>query len=157
MMQKYSRVRLFVLFAMLTFAFGGFTFYASIVVPIGTDVLDARTQGFVTQQVTHRINIANSILLIGLVWEWLASRELRSRTGNRAFIALTLLFGLGLGLLFYLHPQMDSLLDANQFSILDKDKFYFLHRVYLWTSTLQWLCLIGLIGMICQTRPQVVK
>ena len=41
----------------LSLWWGGLTFYAGFVVPIGSRVTDATTQGFVTQRVTVWLNI----------------------------------------------------------------------------------------------------
>src|SRR5262245_3867703 len=53
----------FVVLAAFVFWVGGFTFYTAIVVPIGTGQLTALGQGFITRDVTQRINIAASVAL----------------------------------------------------------------------------------------------
>jgi hypothetical protein len=63
---------------LITFAiwWGGFTFYAAIVVPVGSEILgSARTQGFITQVVTHWLNLAAALtILMMAVDSWLNRR-----------------------------------------------------------------------------------
>ena len=70
-----SVVRRFV--ALLAFAawLGGFTFYAAVVVPAGTEVLGgAVAQGFITQAVTLHLNLLGVGALAALLWNGLATR-----------------------------------------------------------------------------------
>jgi hypothetical protein len=45
---------------------------------------------------------------------------------------------LTLGLLAWLHPRLDDLIDLDASRILDRSRFRQLHRVYLHISTVQW-------------------
>ena len=127
-------------FALATFAvwFGGFTFYVSIVVPIGTDILgSARAQGEITQQVTHWLNLFSAMALAAMMldgfawpkdgWRWI-------RFASILAMALCLL------VLIWLHPQLDDLIDGTRrkIRVTDREAFYATHRLYLWASTLQW-------------------
>ena len=58
-MSPWTLLRRFVTMAALAFSLGGFSFYAAVVVPTGTQVLDATSQGFVTQQVTRNAQTAD--------------------------------------------------------------------------------------------------
>lgn len=111
---------------------GGLTFYAGVVVPIGTDVLGATTQGFVTQRVTHWLNGAGAIAIVLTVGEVF---RLRSRGTWIAWgtVATTL------AVLAALHPAMDVLLEVGTHTVADGERFYSLHRVYLWVTAVQWL------------------
>lgn len=130
--------------------FGGFTFYTSVVVPIGTDVLgSSRTQGFVTQQVTHVLNIIGGFALaIGLI-DLFVERARRSvRVTTFLSVILLLLIVLWIALLF-VHPMLDLMLEPEHEYVADEARFYQLHRVYLWVSTFQWLfCWVWLVLII---------
>lgn len=127
--------------------FGGFTFYTSVVVPIGTDVLgSSRTQGFVTQQVTNVLNMVGGVtLLLGFLDFFF---EIKARTRKLNFVLITtlaLLALLWIGLLV-LHPKLDAMLEPEHEHVSDESHFYQLHRAYLWISTVQWLlCWVWLV------------
>lgn len=131
--------RRFAVFLALGFAFGGFLFYAGVVVPIGTGELGPTTQGFVTRHVTKVMNFANLVAVALIAADGFAERNARSRLQN------TLLGICGLAILsltlaqFWLHPQLESKLDPEEIAVLDPLAFYGLHRIYLWLSTAIWL------------------
>jgi hypothetical protein len=121
---------------------GGFTFYASVVVPIGTDVLHSSLrQGFITRQVTWYLNLAAAVALLLLAWDVWAERD-PARWRRRVRWALWGLMALAQGLLFALHPRLDELLQVQGRIILDQETFHLLHRIYLWTHTVQWGCVL---------------
>src|SRR5947209_19521490 len=63
-------VRGFLLLWLLMFWLGGFTFYAAVVVPIGTEVLgSAADQGWITRRVTPWLNVAGAVALAGWAWD----------------------------------------------------------------------------------------
>lgn len=114
--------------------FGGFTFYAAVVIPIGEQVLDATTQGFVTQRVTGPLNligIACLLLLAIDVWQ-----QPQTATRTQA-IWFGIMFA-GLCGLFAVHTQLDRMLSPADFSVTDTDAFYRWHQVYLWISCMHW-------------------
>ncbi len=125
--------------AALFFWQGGFTFYTSIVVPIGTNRLGRVEQGFITREVTEHLNVAGVIALLVMGWDLVAARD-PSRFRNRLRMGLWVLLWVGLAGLFWMHQRMDGLLDASDSSVRDAKAFYPLHRVYLWISTGQWGC-----------------
>lgn len=147
-----AQLRLFVLFLAIAFSFGGFTFYAAVVVPIGGKVFDVTAQGFITQRVTHVLNAGSAITLVALIWEAVAAQNVRMRWENVFFFGLVALFMMCLSALQIIHPLMDKLLDERTFSVAQPDRFYLLHRIYLAASTVQWLSTLGLIWFICQTH-----
>ena len=125
-----------------TFAlwFGGFTFYVSFVIPIGTEILgSARSQGFITQQVTHWLNVVCGFALAVMLIETVRGRIVNSNRGDWTELAVLVLMGGFLVVLVWLHPIMDKMIDVDDESISDATRFYGLHRVYLWSSTFQWI------------------
>ena len=63
---------------------GGLTFYAAFVVPIGVEVLGGATeQGFITQRVSNIINLLGALTLVVLVWNAAASWRRRAGRQNR--------------------------------------------------------------------------
>jgi len=128
--------------AALAFWMGGFTFYAVVVVPEGQEVLGShRLQGFITRQVTNYLNWAGAVALVILAWDLVAGKCWTwlwpTRWAPWAGMALTL------GVLFWLHAQLDDLLDQESFRILDGAAFYSAHRWYLITSAIQWACALA--------------
>jgi hypothetical protein len=124
---------------------GGFTFYASVVVPLGQQVFGPLRQGFLTRQVTVYLNLAGALALLVLLWDLLAAREpSRRRWWGRWLLWTSML--LTLSWLFQLHGQLEELLVVKGRIILDADSFHMRHRLYLWISTVQWAC--GLLYLV---------
>lgn len=121
--------------------FGGFTFYTAVVVPIGTDVLgSSRTQGFVTQQVTNTLNFIGGFALAAMLLDLFLNGKRRSPLMTKWIAVLvTLILALWITLLV-VHPMLDSLLEPEHEYVTDEGRFYQTHRIYLWASTIQWVC-----------------
>jgi hypothetical protein len=132
-------LRRYLVLAALFFWQGGFTFYASVVVPIGQQVFGPLRQGFVTRQVTVYLNLAGAAALTLLLWDLIAARD-ASAWRRRGRWLLWLGMALTLASLFWLHGRLDELLVPKGRIILDADAFHPRHRLYLWISTLQWGC-----------------
>lgn len=139
---KNALIVLFYTLLIATFAlwFGGFTFYVSFVVPIGTEVLgSAARQGFITQQVTNWLNVtcgfAVTLMGLELILQW------HTYAGFRRYFQLInlVLIVAFLIALVWIHPIMDRMLIPEIEDVTDYDKFYGLHRIYLWLSTFQWV------------------
>lgn len=149
-----------ILLALFATWFGGFTFYTAIVVPIGTDVLgSSRTQGFVTQQVTDKLNLIGGPTILMMLIDLIYFRRTRSRKMNLWFAVTFTGIAVSWIVLLIVHPMLDEMLQPEHEHVLDDAKFYSLHRVYLWTSTIQWLlCWIWLVfyvsGNISKSEPQ---
>jgi hypothetical protein len=130
--------RRLLLIVSLMFWQGGFTFYASVVVPVGAEVLGSHTQqGFITRQVTNWLNVAGAVSLPILAWDLAIStdtmawrRWVRWSTWVVALVSL--------GSLVVLHQRLDALLDPGRFLVLDSASYHGHHTLYLWISTLQW-------------------
>jgi len=113
---------------------GGLTFYALVVVPVGTEVLGGPVaQGFVTQAVTVRLNLVALAALAVLAWNAFALRERRPIVGTWAVMLAAQ------ALLFALHPNLDRLLDPATRTVVDHARFYATHRVYLLVTGAQWI------------------
>jgi hypothetical protein len=123
---------------------GGFTFYAAVVVPVGTKVLGGATaQGFITQPVTDRLNVVGAVVAVILGWS-LRDAWPRAGTGaRRAMLGSWCVLTLAQLVLFVLHPRLDAMLDARTGEIvLGRTTFYSVHRAYLLVSAAQWLAAI---------------
>ena len=117
-----------VLFA---FWIGGFTFYAAVVVPIGTAVLGTVEQGFVTRQVTQYLNATGTVTLLYLLV------GLRKR--GRVAIVTWLIIAAAQALMFGLHGWLDSMLDPEaMIELVPRSDFYGAHQFYLFAATAQW-------------------
>lgn len=124
--------------ALFSVWWGGLTFYALAVVPTGHQVLHSKVrQGFITQRVTNKLNWLGAVTLVALLVEVAARRERSTkwRVGCASWLAMAAL----LVALFVLHPRLDALLDGTSRSVVDDDRFYALHRIYLLVTTAQWL------------------
>jgi hypothetical protein len=121
---------------------GGFVFYAAVVVPAGTNLLGAAGQGAVTARVTDALNAIGAVGLAALALELRLTRDPnRRRVAYRWWT-----WGIALvchGLLIYFHLLLDAFMDDRQRQVVIGPPFYPVHRLYLWTSTVQWLtCLL---------------
>jgi hypothetical protein len=122
----------------LMFWLGGFTFYASIVVPIGTRILGSPLrQGFITREVTGDLNVAAALGLLVLAWDVLALRG-RWHLRRWSLGGLWLVMAACQALLFALHAHLDGMLRAKGLIVTDPDLFHSAHRAYLWIHTVQW-------------------
>ncbi|HXD89374.1 MAG TPA: hypothetical protein VN641_22970 [Urbifossiella sp.] len=122
---------------------GGFLFYASFVVPTGTQVLgSSEAQGSITARVTDSLNLCGVAGLAILAWELWAGRDIRRRK----------LFGWGCWIaaagcqaaLFALHIYLESLMNPERTFVIDRGRFYRIHGAYLWTSTAMWAACLAL-------------
>jgi hypothetical protein len=134
-----DRLRRFLFVAAVAFWPGGFTFYSAVVIHVGSRVLGGHLrQGFITRQVSGRLNVAAVIALPLMAWHTIAIWRTRRRFGRTMLAGTLLLMALIQVELFILHPAIDRLLDAHAQTILDYDRFRRLHLWYLTSSTIQW-------------------
>src|SRR5215207_10426547 len=126
--------RRFLVVAALMYWIGGFTFYAAVVVPTGTEVLgSAAEQATVTRRVTGDMNVSGAVALAIFAWDTLATR--RRRAGRWCAWAV---MAVSLGVLFALRGHLDAMFLPDDLKVLDRPTFRFWHRTYLWVSTIQW-------------------
>ncbi|MDX1965621.1 MAG: hypothetical protein SFV23_00495 [Planctomycetaceae bacterium] len=129
---------------------GGLTVYAGIVVPVGTELFGSTAQGFVTQRVTHWLNaFAAAALGATAPLVWMSRRRWR--------LATWLLLAGSLAALVVVHVWLDQLVDPVRQSVPDHARFYTVHRVYLWVTSLQWLAGIVLLWDLLETPPRAVE
>jgi hypothetical protein len=130
-------VRRLVVLAALMFWTGGFTFYASIVVPIGTDVLgSAQDQGAITRQVAPLINLSGVVALVVFAVDIAMTRSARGLTVGRWLAWLGM--ASCLVALMILYPHLDRLFHGEQAYLDSRAAFRPWHRAYLWTISVQW-------------------
>ena len=126
--------RFFVLQAFLIWQ-GGFFFYAAVVVPTGTAVLEsAKLQGAITQRTTNWLNAFGVASLATLAWDQLAS-PIRCR---KRWLAWSLM-AIALAVQITLHPVLDRLFDAETALYIDRPTFKYWHGIYLWATAVHWL------------------
>jgi uncharacterized membrane protein len=137
----------------LMFWLGGFTFYASIVVPAGTRVLGSTSeQGHITREVTRDLNWTAVFALLPLAWDVLATWN-TSRRGSQVRAALWLIMVACQAALFFMHARLDGLMvRADSPEGIDEAVFRAafrpVHRAYLWTHTVQWFAGVVYIGLM---------
>jgi hypothetical protein len=126
---------------------GGFTFYASFVIPTGQRILGSHVlMGFISQAVTKQINYAALITCLLLILnEFFRSDWSIKRIKSFSKICLISMLTIVI-FLFCFHPYLDALLDFQNRTIIDEPYFYFLHRIYLLLSSVLWF--IGIIYMV---------
>jgi hypothetical protein len=111
---------------------GGFTFYAGIVVPVGMRVLGSHIlMGKITQEVSNYINWFSFGVFL-----WLGYFLKKSPPSSSILVKEILVFTL-IGcqlLLFLLHSYLSELVDNQSIN----DIFYLYHRIYLIISTCIW-------------------
>jgi hypothetical protein len=139
-------LRRYLAVAALLFWMGGFTFYASVVVPVGQAVTSHLRQGFITRRVTVYLNLSGAVALVLLAVELFPARD-PSRTRRRLRVGLWLVMGLTLVALVGLHRRLDALLVDRGMIVLDPEAFRPGHRLYLWVSTLQWAAALAYLAL----------
>jgi hypothetical protein len=116
---------------------GGLSFYAIVVVPIGTELIGSVEQGFITQRVTGWHNI----LTVGfLVCLFIEAVRMRSRMLWSLVIALAII---EVGL-FSWHWHLTKMMDFADHSV--PSNFYSQHAIYLWFTAAEWFLGIALIA-----------
>jgi len=134
-----SAARRFIVILALGFWLGGFTFYASVVIHTGHRVFHGQREvGFLTQQVTHWLNLSGAAALAILFWNVLMEGR-KTTTWLRSGLWLTWLAMVIVQVtLFALHPRLDALLNIETHRILPGSGFRRTHNLYMNLSTIQW-------------------
>ena len=108
---------------------GGLTFYAIVVVPVGTELIGSVEQGFITQQVTWWHNWLLAILVASLCLEAWCQR-------SRLLCAVAMLMLMINLTLFTDHAFLTSQMDFEGKSVTPQ--FYSQHAIYLWIVAAEW-------------------
>lgn len=138
-----TSVRRFLVLQTLLLWQGGFLFYTTFVVPVGTAVLGSATaQGAITARVTDALNAVGLVGLVVAAWDlnW-TTDPARRRTATRWWCWAVA--AVCQGAMLILHRLMDDLMNPGRTFVVIRGPFYPLHRMYLWASTVQWAaCLV---------------
>ncbi len=130
--------------------FGGFTFYAAVVVPDLHEALGGMETGEISRRVGFALNTIGGAA-VGLGWLRLGTdRAARAgwRGGIRAgLLALTTLLLLAL---VVIHGVLSARLDSGA----SRSSFFPLHEVYLIVSTAQWAANLGLMAVEAIGNPR---
>ena len=120
------------LFFLLVWAawWGGLSFYAVVVVPIGTDIIGSVEQGFITQRVTQWHNGLSGLFLVCLLIE-ACRRRSPALWGIAAVLAI-----INIALVVW-HAQLTGMIDFQQHAV--PGSFYSQHAIYLWMTACEWL------------------
>ncbi len=123
---------------------GGLSFYAIVVVPIGTETIGSVQQGFITQQVTFWHNCLYLLFMAMLfvegayrrsIWLWAAIATL-------AIVNIAL---------FLTHAHLTKQMDFHERTV--PDTFYSQHATYLWITTVDYRATF--IWNACWLHPRV--
>jgi hypothetical protein len=134
-----NKIIFFLIVVLYAVWWGGFTFYAAIVVPQGMEILgDHVKMGLITQSVSNYLNGIGVIvlfisLLICIIYKP-AEKNYLQAIGWQWF-ALVLLQAA----LFYVHSLLSFMIYASGEDIKLQQGFYNMHRIYLLVSTVMWL------------------
>jgi hypothetical protein len=121
----------------LLFWQGGFLFYAAVVVPVGRSVLRRQLEfmGRITSDVTNYLNLIGAFALLLLLWDALAAEPSAWRRIVRQLLWSSMV--LCQALLVWLHLRLDEQF-RGVLPSAEAASFHLTHRIYLWTSTVQW-------------------
>ena len=132
-----SIVRRFLVIQALLLWQGGFLFYATVVVPVGSRLLGSWVQGTVTRHVTDWMNAIGACALVVLAWDQWATADASCR---RLRWLLWSVMAVGLVGLAVVHSIIAAHLDSSAADFeAAHARFYELHRVYLFIAGVQWL------------------
>ncbi len=130
-------IRQFIVLLTMMFWQGGFMFYGGVVVPVGGRILGSETQqGFITQSVTNYLNLAGAVCLI--VWAEQLWHERRHGVTKLEWSIWCCNIA-ALGVLVVDHWCMGRVLESSSASVIDPERFGLYHKLYIGTSSLQWL------------------
>ena len=108
---------------------GGLTFYALVVVPIGTEVIGNVEQGFITQRVTGWHNALTATFVLAVVVN-------AYRRRNKALWGFAATLSLILIALVIWHARLTSTMDFRNQTV--PATFYAQHAIYLWFTAAEW-------------------
>jgi hypothetical protein len=122
-------------FLLVLFWQGGFTFYALVVIPTGARVLGGHAiQANVTRALVPWLHAAGGVALLVLLWDTLAGHRTRLRLALLGCLLATLAAQVALAVV--LDQAMDSPARV-------RGCFYSWHQAYLLVSGVQWLLFVS--------------
>ncbi len=109
---------------------GGLSFYAIVVVPVGTEEIGSVEQGFITQRVSQWHNALTGLFILILLIEaaWRRSIGLCIVGAMLTIIDIALLVD---------HAKLTGMMDFKLHTV--PSSFYDQHAVYLWIVAVEWL------------------
>jgi hypothetical protein len=116
-----------------------------------------RDTGFITQQVTRRLNLIGAgvlLICVGLLPSGWRKQPLRLRRCLATALAIMLMAQVGL---FIVHHLMDYYLEAQGHKLHHHEQFMKMHTVYLVLATVQWsaaLAQIWVMLMVWRVQDQ---
>jgi hypothetical protein len=145
--------------------FGGFTFYTSTTVRLGSKVVGGLTQGYITQRVTDRLNIFAGVMAVGVLldivvrWQGMGIGLRLMRSVNWLVIVVGLIFSV------ILHIELDQLLqptetlDITNLSHPDPKLFSPLHQRYQMVNTFIWMAALVeiVVLVICKREKALLR
>jgi len=142
-----------------TFAvfWGGLTLYEGIVVRIVHDVLpDPMDGGMITQRVTWWLQLLGAITVALMLWNaCIVGWESRGYGATLGVCAIVL--GAAIAGLFFVHSQLDAVIDIEAAEITGRAAFKLNHRRYNQLTTVEWLTSIAYLAVTVaawrSTRP----
>ena len=122
---------------------GGFLFYAAVVVPAGTEALgSAITQGSITARVTDTMNALAVVALTLMAIDMGLTQDTNTHRAALRWWCWSIAF-VSQALLFYFHLLLDAFMDPARTRVVIWPPFRPVHRLYLWTISVQWFaCLV---------------
>lgn len=134
-----KRINLFLLPLLFALWWGGFSFYAAVVVPQGMAILgDHVKMGLITQSVTIYLNAIGSIALISSLFFLIVNKRTEInylQTIGWEWILLVIFQAI----LFYLHSKLTHMISIGLPEINLQKGFYTIHRIYLLISSVIWI------------------
>jgi hypothetical protein len=134
-----KRINLFLLPLLFALWWGGFTFYAAVVVPQGMAILgDHVKMGLITQSVTFYLNTIGSIVLISSLFFLIVNKRTEInylQTIGWEWILLVIFQVI----LFNLHSKLSNMISIELPEINLQEGFYTIHRIYLLISSVIWI------------------
>ena len=132
----FCRVLLLLVFALF---WGGLTFYTGIVLRITHAVVnDPMDGGLITQRVTSVLQILGVVTVVLMACNCVVVVRQSPKFGYVLIGCVTLLAGSLIGL-FLVHGQLDTLIEAETYTITDREAFDTGHQRYNQLTTVEWL------------------
>ena len=130
---------------------GGLTFYTGFVVRISHDVLeDPMDGGLITQRVTKLLQYLGGMTVVLMFvngcqvrQQALLNQDSLLKRYATSLTTINLILAGSLCGLFFVHHQLDSVIDVSNYEITDRVQFVIGHRMYNQLTTVEWLSSIA--------------